>query len=104
MWRALDRILPSLKRELIESPQADELIRGQFFHLDWPEKDRPQLKIAQPQKRGVEKSMDRKDAATDAANYPCPPTPAQVAVGDTCGFVVAAHPSDLDVVPISFRS
>ncbi len=44
------------------------------------------------------------DAATDAANYPCPPTPAQVAVGDTCGFVVAAHPSDLDVVPISFRS
>ena len=41
--------------------------RGYFFHTDWPEKGRPQISISQPEKRGAEKSMDRKDAAADAA-------------------------------------
>ena len=41
--------------------------RGQFFHLDWPEPGRPQIKIAQPEKRAAEKPMDKKDAAKEAA-------------------------------------
>jgi hypothetical protein len=42
-------------------------------------------------------------AATDAASYPCPPTPAQVAAGDTCDVVVSDSGGDHDVVPISFN-
>jgi 6-phosphogluconate dehydrogenase len=41
--------------------------RGQFFHTDWPIKGRPQIAIAQPEKRSAEKSMDKKDAATEAS-------------------------------------
>ena len=41
--------------------------RGYFFHTDWPEKDRPQIAIAQPEKHGVEKQMDKKDSAKEAA-------------------------------------
>ena len=43
--------------------------RGQFFHLDWPEPTRPQLDIAPAAKPkvAVEQSMDKKDAAKEAA-------------------------------------
>ena len=41
--------------------------RGQFFHLDWPEPKRPQLTIAQPEKRAVEKTLDKVDTAKQAA-------------------------------------
>ena len=45
------------------------------------------------------------DAATDAANYPCPPTPAQVAAGAPCEIqlamkVVRACPRRLPLSPI----
>jgi 6-phosphogluconate dehydrogenase len=41
--------------------------RGSFFHLDWPEPGRPQIAIAVPEKRAAEKTMDKKDAAKEAA-------------------------------------
>jgi 6-phosphogluconate dehydrogenase len=41
--------------------------RGNFFHLDWPEKDRPQIAIPVPEKRAAEKPMDKKDSAKEAA-------------------------------------
>src|SRR5438034_4067250 len=41
--------------------------RGQFFHLDWPEKGRPQIAIAAPEQRAAEKPMDKKDSAREAA-------------------------------------
>jgi len=43
--------------------------RGQFFHLDWPEADRPQLSIAPAAKPkiAVEEAMDKKDSAKEAA-------------------------------------
>jgi 6-phosphogluconate dehydrogenase len=47
--------------ERIDSP------RGQFFHLDWPNPARPQIQIAQPEKRAAEKPMDKQKAAHEAA-------------------------------------
>jgi len=44
------------------------------------------------------------DAATDAANYPCPPTQAQVSDGVTCVFRVSDAASDVVIVPVYFRS
>ncbi|HXQ60247.1 MAG TPA: hypothetical protein VN799_09105 [Acidimicrobiales bacterium] len=44
------------------------------------------------------------DAATDAASYPCPPTPAEVAVGVTCDIEFGDEANDAVTVPISFRS
>ncbi len=43
--------------------------RGHFFHLDWPEKGRPQLAIppAVKDKVAAETHMDKKDAAKEAA-------------------------------------
>ncbi|MGH9017219.1 MAG: hypothetical protein ACRDY1_05680 [Acidimicrobiales bacterium] len=41
--------------------------------------------------------------ATDAVNYPCPPTTAQVAAGDTCEIVLRDGSGDDLVVPISFN-
>jgi 6-phosphogluconate dehydrogenase len=43
--------------------------RGQFFHTDWPEPGRPQIAIpaAEKPKIEVEKPMDKKDAAKEAA-------------------------------------
>jgi 6-phosphogluconate dehydrogenase len=43
--------------------------RGHFFHLDWPEKGRPQLAIppAAKAKVAVEQPMDKKDSAKEAA-------------------------------------
>jgi 6-phosphogluconate dehydrogenase len=41
--------------------------RGHFFHLDWPEKGRPQIAIPVPEERAAEKSMDKKDAAEEVA-------------------------------------
>jgi 6-phosphogluconate dehydrogenase len=34
--------------------------RGYFFHTDWPEKDRPQILVNQPDKRAAEKPIDKK--------------------------------------------
>jgi hypothetical protein len=42
-------------------------------------------------------------AATDAANYPCPPTAAQVSVGDTCIIHVGDSGGDQVTVPIAFN-
>lgn len=41
--------------------------RGYFFHTDWPEPGRPQIAIPVPEKRAAEKSMDKKDAATESS-------------------------------------
>jgi 6-phosphogluconate dehydrogenase len=43
--------------------------RGYFFHLDWPEKGRPQIAIphAEKDKVAAEPHMDKKDAAREAA-------------------------------------
>jgi 6-phosphogluconate dehydrogenase len=41
--------------------------RGNFYHLDWPEPGRPQKLVSQPEKRAVEKPMDKKDSAKEAA-------------------------------------
>jgi hypothetical protein len=41
-------------------------------------------------------------ATTDAAKYPCPPTPAQVSAGDTCQIHVGDFSGDQVVVPIWF--
>ncbi len=43
------------------------------------------------------------DAATDAANYPCPPTTTQVAEGVTCAIVFGDVHNDGVTVPISFN-
>jgi hypothetical protein len=47
------------------------------------------------------------NAATDAANYPCPPTPAQVAAGDTCVIAVGTSGTggagDQLPVPLTFN-
>jgi hypothetical protein len=43
-------------------------------------------------------------AATDAANYPCPPTAAQVTAGDICEIVFGDAGGDAVIVPISFNS
>jgi hypothetical protein len=43
------------------------------------------------------------DAATDAVNYPCPPTPAQVTAGDVCVIAVGDEGGDQVTVPISFN-
>ncbi|MGH9018224.1 MAG: hypothetical protein ACRDY1_10805, partial [Acidimicrobiales bacterium] len=40
---------------------------------------------------------------TDAAAYPCPPTPAQMAAGDTCVITFHDNASDAVTVPISFN-
>ena len=53
---------------------------------------------------GTGTDSDGGDAATDAAAYPCPPTPAQQSAGITCAVMVTDHPTDAVVVPISFRS
>ncbi len=42
------------------------------------------------------------DANADAANYPCPPTPAQQAVGATCDVVVSDLVGESASTPISF--
>jgi len=44
------------------------------------------------------------NAATDAANYPCPPTPAQYASGVTCALAVGDLGGDKIFVPLSFGS
>jgi hypothetical protein len=44
------------------------------------------------------------DPTTDAAAYPCPPTPAQVADGGTCVVIVGDIGDDSVAVPVSFRS
>jgi hypothetical protein len=41
--------------------------RGYFFHTDWPEAGRPELLITKPEARAVEKPMDKKDSAKEAA-------------------------------------
>jgi hypothetical protein len=41
-------------------------------------------------------------AAADAANYPCPPTTAQVAAGDTCQLLVEDLAGKKATVPITF--
>jgi 6-phosphogluconate dehydrogenase len=41
--------------------------RGYFFHTDWPEPGRPELLITKPEARAVEKPMDKKDSAKEAA-------------------------------------
>jgi len=43
--------------------------RGHFFHLDWPEKGRPQLAILPAAKERVaaEQPMDKRDSAKEAA-------------------------------------
>jgi len=41
-------------------------------------------------------------AGVDAANYPCPPTAAQVTAGDTCDLQVSDSGGDLVEVPLSF--
>jgi len=43
-------------------------------------------------------------ASADAADYPCPPTPAQVAAGVTCVVVYGDQAGDEVPVPISFAS
>jgi hypothetical protein len=43
-------------------------------------------------------------AANDAANYPCPPTPAQVSKGDHCDVAVGDLAGDEIPVPISFNT
>jgi hypothetical protein len=42
-------------------------------------------------------------ASTDAANYPCPPTAAQVSEGDTCVLAVSDSGGDQVTVPIAFN-
>ena len=42
------------------------------------------------------------DAATDAANYPCPPTPAQQAAGASCFIAFGDLAGDEATTPISF--
>lgn len=42
--------------------------------------------------------------AADAANYPCPPTAAQVTAGDTCTITVGDLGGDAVTVPISFNT
>jgi hypothetical protein len=44
------------------------------------------------------------DAATDAANYPCPPTAAQVASGVTCALEWGDLAGDKVTVPLAFAS
>ena len=41
-------------------------------------------------------------AAADATNYPCPPTPAQIASGSTCDVILADVSGDQVSVPITF--
>jgi hypothetical protein len=41
-------------------------------------------------------------AATDTANYPCPPTPAQRASGATCDVIYGDAGGDQVLVPVSF--
>lgn len=45
-----------------------------------------------------------RSAAADAANYPCPPTAAQVSAGDTCVIAVGDQGGDEIPVPISFNA
>jgi hypothetical protein len=40
---------------------------------------------------------------TDAAQYPCPPTAAQMAAGDTCGIIFGDQAGDGVTIPISFN-
>ena len=40
---------------------------------------------------------------TDAAQYPCPPTAAQMAAGDTCGIIFGDSNGDGVTIPISFN-
>jgi hypothetical protein len=42
------------------------------------------------------------NTATDAASYPCPPTPAQLTAGDTCQLIYADQGGKMATVPISF--
>jgi len=42
--------------------------------------------------------------ATDAMAYPCPPTAAQIAAGDTCGVLYGDNNGDAITVPISFNT
>jgi hypothetical protein len=42
------------------------------------------------------------NALTDAANYPCPPTPAQQAAGDTCTIAFGDEGGKTATVPITF--
>jgi hypothetical protein len=42
------------------------------------------------------------NAATDAANYPCPPTAAELAVGDSCTLSFGDQEGKTATVPISF--
>jgi hypothetical protein len=42
------------------------------------------------------------DAASDAADYPCPPTPAQLASGDTCGIVLGDGGGDVASADLGF--
>ncbi len=43
-----------------------------------------------------------RSAATDAANYPCPPTPAQEASGATCDVIYGDAGGDQVLVPVTF--
>jgi len=40
----------------------------------------------------------------DAAKYPCPPTQAQQAIGDTCGILFGTAAGDAVTVPLSFNT
>ena len=44
------------------------------------------------------------DATSDAAKFPCPPTPSQLAAGSTCEIVVGDLAGDAAGAPISFSS
>lgn len=45
-----------------------------------------------------------KPASQDAANYPCPPTPAQQSAGGTCDMVFGDTSGDQATTPITFAS
>ena len=44
------------------------------------------------------------DPFADAAKYPCPPTPDQIAAGDTCGILFGTAAGDAVTVPITFNT
>ncbi len=57
--------------------------------------------IVGPPAQGTDSSGG--SAATDAMNYPCPPTPAQISAGDTCVMAVGDSGGDQVAVPVSFN-
>jgi Neocarzinostatin family len=58
--------------------------------------------VTGPPQGGIDSAGNQ--AAVDAANYPCPPTPAQQAAGHYCSISVGDQAGDVTHVPISFLS